>query len=169
MQTAQQKLRPNVAICVVNPNQEVLLVWSREQRPNDWKLPQGGIEPGETLAQAARRELKEEVGLTNVRLLKLRPEVYRYYWPAKLLKRKDGYAKDGYVGQVQSLAIVAVPVTRPKLTPDPREATRVKWVPIAKFMASLSPVRRGIGKFAFVELTKLFRLPPKRGARASVL
>ena len=127
-------------------------------------FPQGGIEVGESLGQATRRELKEELGLVEVKLLLLRDRVYRYRWPVGLINRKGEHSKEGYAGQEQSLAIVRVPSTRPKLMPDPREATLVAWVPLAQFMHKLSPVRRTLGKIAMVELEKLIR-PTPRAAR----
>src|SRR5450759_5071039 len=40
---------------------EVLLVGARPQ-PDDWVFPKGHIEPDETAAEAARREVREEAG-----------------------------------------------------------------------------------------------------------
>jgi len=45
-----------------------LFRWSRDQ---NWLLPKGHVEEGETLEQAALREVAEEIGLTNVRIVKL--------------------------------------------------------------------------------------------------
>ena len=41
---------------------EVLLVGARPQ-PDDWVFPKGHIEPDETAAEAARREVREEAGV----------------------------------------------------------------------------------------------------------
>jgi 8-oxo-dGTP pyrophosphatase MutT (NUDIX family) len=35
----------------------------------EWVLPKGHVEPGETIAQAALREIHEEAGLTQVQLI----------------------------------------------------------------------------------------------------
>jgi len=36
---------------------------------DEWKLPKGGIEIGESLAEAALREIREETGFMNLKLL----------------------------------------------------------------------------------------------------
>lgn len=55
-------LRPNVGVVVFNRRGEVL-AGERLDRPGSFQLPQGGIDAGEDISQAARRELLEETGL----------------------------------------------------------------------------------------------------------
>jgi 8-oxo-dGTP pyrophosphatase MutT (NUDIX family) len=47
----------------------VLVALSRLGAGGDCFLPKGGVEKGETLEQAARREIAEEAGLTDLTLL----------------------------------------------------------------------------------------------------
>ncbi|MBI5465919.1 MAG: RNA 2',3'-cyclic phosphodiesterase [Candidatus Kerfeldbacteria bacterium] len=151
----QTKFRPSVAVCVINPQNEVILIWRSENRPHDLGFPQGGINPGETAEAAAKRELKEELGLEQVTVLGVRDRIYTYRWPKGLIKYGKDADKRGYLGQEQSLVIVRLKELRPELKPDPLEAAVVRWVPLDKLLASLKPKRRALGRLVMVELNKL--------------
>jgi 8-oxo-dGTP pyrophosphatase MutT (NUDIX family) len=62
--TTPLRLRPAVRALLVDPADRVLMVrWAFRDGGGVWGLPGGGVDPGETHAQALRRELLEEVGL----------------------------------------------------------------------------------------------------------
>lgn len=145
--------RPSVAICILNPKNEILLI-QNITRPGHWQFPQGGKEPIESIVQALKRELREEVGITNYEITSINKNAYRYRFPKKLLDSTD-FKKWGYIGQLQSIIIIKVDEIRPKLSPDPREAAKTKWVPAGQLLSSLHPVRRNLGRKVVVELRKL--------------
>jgi len=72
----------------------------RLDTPQGWQMPQGGVNEGEALAEAALRELAEEVGTDKAEIIAQSPTTYRYDFPA-YLKGKVGYA-DQYRGQEQT-------------------------------------------------------------------
>lgn len=49
-----------------------------KSRTGDWEFPKGSVEDGEELQQTALRELEEETGIDNVRLIDGFREAYDY-------------------------------------------------------------------------------------------
>lgn len=50
---------PVAAACIKNSKKEVLLV--KKRKSGVWGFPAGGVEPDETIHQALKREIKEEI------------------------------------------------------------------------------------------------------------
>lgn len=57
------KLRQKVRAVVVNDDDQFLLVRPHGYREGEWTLAGGGVEQGETMLQAMRREIAEELGV----------------------------------------------------------------------------------------------------------
>jgi 8-oxo-dGTP pyrophosphatase MutT (NUDIX family) len=53
-----------------------------KSRPGDWEFPKGGVEGGEELQQTAIREVEEEAGITDFRLLNGFRNEYSYVFQA---------------------------------------------------------------------------------------
>ena len=60
---------------VVNPNGEILVI---SQHGTVWSLPKGHVDEGEDAISAARREIYEESGITQLELIKELGDYQRY-------------------------------------------------------------------------------------------
>jgi putative (di)nucleoside polyphosphate hydrolase len=144
--------RPCVGQMVIN---KAGLVWvgARAGLPTDaegqgswWQMPQGGIDPGEEPAEAARRELREETGIHSIVDLAELPRWLVYDLPADLVGKAWG---GRYRGQKQRWFLYRftgdeseINIT-PEAGHDP-EFIAWKWVPASELVDLIVPFKRDV-------------------------
>ncbi len=96
-------LRLGVGAVVLN-NKNRVFVGKRKDNPVDkWQMPQGGVNEGEKLVEAMKRELEEETGIKNIKILKEIDGWSEYELPENLLGK---IWKGKYRGQKQKWFVV---------------------------------------------------------------
>jgi 8-oxo-dGTP diphosphatase len=113
-----------------------LLVLSRLTKRPLWEFPKGGVERGETLSQAALRELIEETGISEaeVRILPdfQRTEDYRFTagdsGQRTLIHKQVTY----YLGETEKQAV----------TLSVKESSEFAWVPLPEAMKRVRYAKR---------------------------
>ena len=83
--TKKLPLRIGVGAIVLNKKNQVF-VGKRKDNPVDkWQMPQGGVNEGEDLTSAMKRELNEETGIQNIKILNEIDGWFEYELPNYLL------------------------------------------------------------------------------------
>ncbi|HBV78863.1 RNA pyrophosphohydrolase [Alphaproteobacteria bacterium] len=65
----ERPYRPCVGIFLINDAKQVFGGRRIDSRAEAWQMPQGGIDPGETVIDACMREMGEEIGTSSAELL----------------------------------------------------------------------------------------------------
>ena len=76
--------RPGVGIMLLNKSGKMLLGRRSDVEDGAWQFPQGGLERGEPPAEAALRELNEEIGTDRAAILGESKGWYQYDLPEEL-------------------------------------------------------------------------------------
>lgn len=141
-------LRPNAVAMIITPKKEILLL-NRLGSRDYWGLPQGGIDTHESAAQAVKREIFEETGLKNIKILASFKNIFKYHWPSS-------YTNRGYKGQKQTLFIVSYngPLSAVKVSSDEHKA--YKWVPLEQLISASGRVHEDAYRL-FLEKLKIVK------------
>ena len=86
-------MRSGVGVIILN-NKNKVFVGKRKDNPVDkWQMPQGGVDKGEDYISAMKRELYEETGIKNIRILREIKGLYEYELPKRYtnFKRNKWY------------------------------------------------------------------------------
>lgn len=143
------KYRKNVGIVVANRTGQVLMCARADKKNMQWQFPQGGIEPGEDIVAAGKRELREETGITSVRLITKLEEPLRYDFPPQVLaaRRQQGWP---YVGQEQYWLLFAFRGDDSEIdfctNPQEIEFKAYEWVDIAEAPERIVEFKRNVYK-----------------------
>jgi 8-oxo-dGTP pyrophosphatase MutT (NUDIX family) len=116
------RFRQKVRAVVVNDNGEFLLVRPHGYRDGEWTLAGGGVEQGETVHQAMRREIAEELGVALEEDLEQLPVGNRFIYSAEH-KAKRALDHDG---QDASMFLVRLP-SEVAIAMQAEEIAEVRW------------------------------------------
>ncbi len=104
-----------------------ILLLHKPRKRDAWQLPQGGVEDGESVTEAALRELGEEASLTGCRLLGVSQRVYQYDFPASFRRFRPDNVKGQRIEYVFALAPKDAAVTV-----DGKEVDHHAWIDLAQ-------------------------------------
>jgi len=134
--------RKNVSALIFKGD-EYLLVEMMGPPDNYWKMPQGGVKDGETKRKALLRELKEELGSDNFKIIKQFPFKHQYDWDEQSIKLA-GY---NWRGQKQSFFLVEF--TGKEIIVDKKELKNYCWVSKEEMLEKINsnhPLYKGYKK-----------------------
>lgn len=101
---------------VLNQQGQVLVV---NQKGNSWSLPKGHIDPGEDELTAAKREITEESGITELELIK------NLGWYQRYKIALDGGDE---LSELKTIHMFLFKTTQDKLAPQDPDNPEARWV-----------------------------------------
>lgn len=126
----EEHYRQNAAVLLTDGFGRVLCcVRSDATYGESLQLVQGGIDPGESLIEAALRETSEELGIdpAEVTILGVMEQKFRYRWDDQHVYSMK-FPGSSYVGQEQQFVFAQIaPGTPMNLDAHHREFSRVFW------------------------------------------
>lgn len=153
MSASPKTYRPNVGIALFNAQGRVLVGRAETSGPElivpgfEWQCPQGGIDEGEDIVAAARRELWEETNVRSVSLLAVTPDWWAYDFPlydgpphklSPFRGQKQRWAAFRFEGAPSEVDVVNLP------TGEPQELFDWRWERLERLPGLVTPHKKAV-------------------------
>ncbi len=135
--------RSGVGIMAINKNKEIFVGKRVDNKSDAWQMPQGGIDNNEDEDKAMRRELEEETGITNIKIIAASKQHLYYNLPYNLQKKFWG---GKYLGQKQRWYLVEFLGEDSDInieTGEP-EFSKWQWVDVEKLIKVIVPFKKSL-------------------------
>ena len=138
-----QRYRPCVGIVLINQAGLVFIGERRGMAGKNWQMPQGGIDDGEEPIDAAKRELLEETGVSQVTFLAESSSWHCYDVPEE---RRPNYWQDRYIGQCQRWFAFRFLGHDDDIDLDLHEPefSLWRWAPVTEVLTEVIPFKRKV-------------------------
>ncbi|MCA0304593.1 MAG: RNA pyrophosphohydrolase [Proteobacteria bacterium] len=135
--------RPNVGLVLIAPDKRIFVGRRIGGTDENWQMPQGGVDKGETPLEAACRELWEEVGTSRALLLRQTAGWLTYDVPEAL---RPKYWKGRWTGQAQRWFALAFTGQDSDidLAAHDREFDAWEWLTAAELLDRIVPFKKPI-------------------------
>lgn len=135
--------RSGVGIVLFNKG-GLILVAERIHNPESWQMPQGGIDDGEEPETAVFREMEEEIGTRNAKIIEVMSEWIYYDFPAHAAQKLWG---GKYLGQRQKWIALRFLGEDHEIRLDAHnepEFSRWRWIPVHKLLDYVVQFKRSV-------------------------
>ncbi len=144
-QIATLPYRPCVGVMLLNADGKVFVGQRNDRFGDAWQMPQGGVDKGEDVRDAALRELWEETGVTNdlVQILDQTQDWLTYDLPHDIVPK---IWKGRYRGQKQIWFLMryAGHDDQVNIATEHPEFTKWRWMDTDQLVTNIVPFKREI-------------------------